>query len=100
MSSTGEDFYVLGLKDDLWYARSVESGSRIAVGHSPHDIVRQCEERGFKMHSVTEDAINELYRYLSVVVPVVDYLKAEFPDHIHAPDDDRGPLGFVDMGRR
>lgn len=93
-------FYILGFdsNDRLWSAHDSE-GWRILTARSLKEMVSKCEKRGLKMNGATFRALEEINRRIVITEAAVRHLKETFPEHIHSPDDRKGPLGFqVDSG--
>ena len=96
-----EKMYYLSIDESgRWVAKDFSDGRLLKSGSSIEDLIAKCSERGLQLHSITEEALDQLYWYLSKVRPVFDYIEAEFPGHVYQETKDqrapkqRGPIGF------
>ena len=98
MSDTGK--YHLQMNGPQYVAYEALDGPRffgsvVAAANSLEEIVRQCEEAGLQLYSVSDEVIDEVLEHVTRVEPAFDYFERTFPGHVYQPDEGpRNPLGF------
>ena len=92
-----ERLYAMSLRAGMWLAYSLD-GKLLAKNKSAEGLVEERSQKGWRLFSISEDALDELNWYLENVRPVFDYIEDLFPNHVYVEEEtapvEREPIGF------